>query len=202
MKELPTVTLIGYDGPLVDRTVRVMNYCQNLFRFAAVKLWCSHYPTLNLSNGDILPCDEGGHKGAQEFEIRGFKIDTPHCLFVSHDGFIVNPGMWDDSWLQWDYIGAPWRSDHIPPINGKVHLVGNSGFCLRSKRFLEVSKASFTLFRPEMLSDVFLCRIAHELFEAAGIKYAPLEVANNFAFESRTGGAELKLWISWKLSYT
>ena len=36
-------------------------------------------------------------------------IDTSHCLLIQADGFVINPNKWDDSWLEYDYIGAPWE---------------------------------------------------------------------------------------------
>ena len=35
-------------------------------------------------------------------------IDTSHCLLVQPDGFVLFPEKWQNSWLDYDYIGAPW----------------------------------------------------------------------------------------------
>lgn len=188
MTNLPTVTLIGYDGPKVDRTVRVMNYCQKMFQFGAVKLWSSFEPTLKLDNGTVIPTAESGHKGSEIWEINGIEIETEHCLFVSHDGFIVNPARWNPEWLRYDFIGAPWRADMI---DGSPHRVGNTGFCLRSKFFIDMCKLAYPFYKLETYGDVFQCRVMRDTFEYRGIKFAPVWLADMFSFESVTGGCEL-----------
>lgn len=59
-------------------------------------------------------------------------IETSHCLTIQSDSRIVNPSAWDDGWLEYDYIGAPWPPGHT----GTPFRVGNSGFALRSRRLL------------------------------------------------------------------
>lgn len=57
-------------------------------------------------------------------------VDTDFNLIVHHDGYAVNKDAWTDQFLNYDYIGAVW------PIfqNKKNRMVGNGGFCLRSKK--------------------------------------------------------------------
>ena len=61
--------------------------------------------------------------------------DTSHVLSIQTDGYILNPENWNKDWLQYDYIRAPWVKQ---PWN-KNNRVGNSGFCLRSKRLLDAT---------------------------------------------------------------
>ena len=66
-------------------------------------------------------------------------VDTSHCLLVQPDGFVLFPDKWDDEWLKYDYIGAPWayvEDAYIDPF-GRHWRVGNGGFSLRSKAFLK-----------------------------------------------------------------
>jgi len=55
-------------------------------------------------------------------------IDTEFCLVVQRDGFILNPGKWDNEWLRLDYIA---------PLFMQYDIVGSGGFSLRSKRMME-----------------------------------------------------------------
>src|SRR6266850_1256662 len=53
-------------------------------------------------------------------------VKTSHILTIQWDGWVINPHLWNDDWLQYDYIGAPWDDG----------CVGNGGFSLRSKRLM------------------------------------------------------------------
>ena len=72
-------------------------------------------------------------------------------LVIQDDGHIVNPSLWDEEFLKYDYIGLPWPFEDSwiekqlkeqRPIIRKVYpknRVGNGGFSLRSRKFLEFS---------------------------------------------------------------
>jgi hypothetical protein len=53
---------------------------------------------------------------------------------------IVRPELWSNDFLEYDYIGAPWMYSDTSYITdeGEHVPVGNGGFCLRSKKFLEM----------------------------------------------------------------
>lgn len=120
-------------------------------------------------------------------------ITTEFCLIVQPDGFVTNPLMWSDSFLNFDYIGAPWDIalsqlalyscnmglfdlDKVPII------VGNGGFSLRSKKILtEASKLDYdNLSIPE---DNFYCIYKRKQLKDLGIKYADIPTAKRFALE-------------------
>lgn len=58
-------------------------------------------------------------------------VDTEHVLTVQWDGMAYDKSMWDDAFLTYDYIGAPW------PFVVTDNKVGNGGFSLRSKKLLD-----------------------------------------------------------------
>lgn len=105
-------------------------------------------------------------------------IHTTHVLLVQWDGYIINPSVWTDEFLEYDYIGATWG--FLPKED---YRVGNGGFSLRSKRLLEA------LQDPEIIEthpeDVAICRQYRPLLEQRyGIRFAPETVAERFSFES------------------
>src|SRR4029079_18721760 len=59
-------------------------------------------------------------------------IKTPFVLFVEWDGYVIEPRAWHPSFREYDYIGAKWIDNAADGMN-----VGNSGFCLQSKRLLD-----------------------------------------------------------------
>ncbi len=116
---------------------------------------------------------------------RGVAGDEGHLLHIHPDGYIVNASAWNPDWLNYDYIGAPWGN----------RIVGNNGFALISRRFWkEVARMNIP---PEECfpADAVFCypveipipggRGKHlkPALEAAGMKYAPFEVASRFSAE-------------------
>jgi hypothetical protein len=116
-------------------------------------------------------------------------ITTSHCLTVQSDSRIVNPAAWDGRWLDYDYIGAPWPPGHT----GTPYRVGNSGFCLRSRRLLQATahlpNDSYIWrgrVKQSCRDDVITCVMYRPQLEDQGLRFAPVEVAARFAFESST----------------
>jgi hypothetical protein len=99
-----------------------------------------------------------------------------HVLFISWDGFVVNPKAWDKQFLNYDYIGAP-----LP--NSKTG--GNGGFCLKSKKFLnqQTNICDDSSLPCGLNEDIILSISLRDQFIKAGCKYAPYSVAKNFAVE-------------------
>lgn len=117
-------------------------------------------------------------------------IDCDYYMFIHDDGFIINPNLWSDDFLKYDYIGAPWINNEDEPefgwvtTYGKKAAVGNGGFCIRSKKFLyESSKLPYTFNANE---DVYLCAIMNEHLINLGIKFADIETAAKFSLETKT----------------
>jgi len=117
-------------------------------------------------------------------------IATDFCLIVQWDGFIINHDLWRDEFLNYDYIGAPW--DHAISKN----RIGNCGFSLRSKKFLEVSskleynpKECQWLYdwqqnhRDTTPEDWFLCYENYEYMLEQNVKFPNVKLAAQFAVE-------------------
>jgi len=106
------------------------------------------------------------------------ELHTTHALFVQYDGWVLDGRLWRDSWLEYDYIGAPWPWYPDRPV-------GNGGFSLRSCRLLHwlaTHRASFPLLAGYAEDDL-LCRYYRPALEATGFRFAPEEVGQAFAFE-------------------
>jgi hypothetical protein len=84
--------------------------------------------------------------------------------------------LWNNKWLTYDYIGAPWGW-HSDGLN-----VGNGGFSLRSRqlgRFIGETQR----FVPKHPEDDTLCREYRKELESFGFLWADLDTARSFAFE-------------------
>lgn len=101
-------------------------------------------------------------------------VDTDFAMCIQWDAFILNPDAWEEDFLSYDYIGAPWWfSDD--------RNVGNGGFSIRSRKFLEVaSTLPLKNFNPE---DLVLCRTYRNLLLERDIRFAPEALAAKFSRE-------------------
>lgn len=160
--DLKDVTLFGVDVNK-ERLHLAIETCQKQLKFAE---------TIEL-NPDIR-----SKEAYSAFIIKEtYKyIKTSHVLIVQHDGYVVNPMVWDDSWLQYDYIGATWW--YTDGMN-----VGNGGFSLRSKRLMEIVGTDPNIIEMHPEDDAICRRYRKYLESNYGIKFAPDEVADKFSFE-------------------
>jgi hypothetical protein len=99
--------------------------------------------------------------------------------------------MWRDYWLDYDFIGSPWPPDSLGGIMNM--RVGNTGFCLKSKKFMEACalpeiSEKYTGRHPtegrSWAGDEYCCVEKRPQLETMGIKFAPLSVACDFGWEN------------------
>lgn len=164
---MKNVTLIVFEGVTSkwEDTGRVFDYCRRLFDFGA-----EHYITRDFSKKECMA-----------FEMYGFLplVETSHALICTWDGFIVHPHLWREQWLEYDFIGAPW-----PASWGVDHQVGNTGFTLQSRKFLQALHDHRHLYDQDNdISDAWMCRTMHERFTSLGLRYAPVAEAGTFSWE-------------------
>jgi len=114
-------------------------------------------------------------------------IQTSHCLLIHHDGYVVNPDLWNNEWLGLDFIGAPWplpqdEYSYRTP-SGKLVRVGNS-VSLRSKVLMDlVASLPMEYHFGNNNEDGQICVWSRDWLEEQGCKFAPLEVAKYFSKE-------------------
>jgi hypothetical protein len=76
--------------------------------------------------------------------------------------------------MEWDYVGAPVRDWGKWPV-------GNGGFSLRSRKFLDAAAALAPAGCNRRVEDYHLCIERREELEQAGMRFAPEEVALRFS---------------------
>ncbi len=198
--KLHNVTLLGIDCVEVSRLAKALDICSESIEFAQTKLLTS------LQTDDVRKV-EIGHigsiEGYSDFCLRDLQryVETDFVLLVQHDGFILNPDSWQEEFLAYDYIGAPmlgteWflsRFRLSAEYAGKS-MVGNGGFCLRSKKFLETTaklfeKGVFVNSNPE---DVAYSVWYRKEMESEGVRFAPAELAKEFSIEGNINGGYQK----------
>lgn len=112
-------------------------------------------------------------------------IETDYVLVIQWDGMAVNPNMWDDNFLKFDYIGAIWPW----PIKGEQ--IGNGGFSFRSRRLIEACQDNEIKLGgySDQNEDIAICVEYKKMLESKyGINFANLDIARKFSTENE--------WIS------
>lgn len=193
--KLPDVTLVAMTSVRVDETIKAMKYSMRGIDFGHAVIITHQKPAnlpLNIEYRHIDVLDSIDRFNYEAVYHMGDYIETKFALLVHYDGFVVNPDMWDDEFLNYDYIGSPWP---IPPeedkvsyrdINGNLCRVGNS-VSIRSKRLMDLPAKINMEWKPVhgwYNEDGFICCNNRHIFEEYGMKYAPLEVAVRFGHET------------------
>lgn len=177
MLKLPDVTLVLVDTCHHKAAALAVETCQKHIRFGRVALFSNK--VLDVFNGTHIIHQLDSVQAWEKFiwyRMPGY-ITTSHALIVQYDSWVLNPDLWDDEFLKYDYIGAPWGW-HGDGLN-----TGNGGFSLRSKKLmchLLDNPVTYPCLSPE---DDKLCRKYRPVLESKGFVWAPDELAMKFAFE-------------------
>ncbi len=191
--QLPQVTLAAMTSVKIYETIKALQYSMQGVDFGEVVL-ITHRKPLFLPKGitykhtsRLTEIDHFNYKIAYEL---GDYIQTPFCLLVHYDGFVIHPESWREEFLKYDYIGSPWpipAGEHTYwDADGNLCRVGNS-VSLRSKQLLDFPREAGLKWEPSRdgtyNEDIFLCCMNKHLIEAAGMKIAPMGVARYFGRE-------------------
>lgn len=189
---LPNVDLITINTVNPEIGMQVLLKCKEQIDFGNVILF-TNKDIKTQDNIKIIKIQELSYADYNNFclKLKNYS-DNDFVLLVQDDGFIINPNLWTDDFLNYDYIGAPWPADTPWSVEtSKINRIGNGGFSLRSKKFLEFSN-TFDRVLPTLVprfgyfthEDLFLCILKYYEAINYGIKYAPLDVAIKFSYEN------------------
>lgn len=194
LPQLNDITLITVTSVEIERAANALLVSSESCKFGAIKLLSPNKPNIlhrTIEHVSIPPIDFTGYSKFMIEEL--YKVvDTNFCLVVQADGFVTNPSLWTNEFLDYDYVGAPWPSavqvhnGSISQINFDKNRVGNGGFSLRSKKLLEVcSQVKFDALEfPIKSEDLIICHFLFEEMCKVGIRFAPLQLASRFSIES------------------
>lgn len=176
-RKFDNITLLWVDHKK-DRLLKAFEICSHYFDFAEKKLITVTDKEYTAKDGvQICKANINSIEAYSEFMIKKVHkyVNTDYVLIIQYDWFILDPQAWDDAFLQYDYIGAPWwyQDDNN---------VWNWWFSLRSKKLLEMLATDLAIqeFHPE---DHHICRTYWDYLKSKGIRFAPEEVASKFSIE-------------------
>lgn len=179
MINLSNITLISIcNDKYLKKTKKAMDYCLTKAKF---------YDAILIQDDNI---NEVSYAETCIFGLKNF-IESDFCLVIQWDGFIINETLWNEAFLNYDYIGSPWGFK-----DDCRNRIGNGGFSIRSKKFLEVSSTvkynpfDYDVYLPIQRAsrniapeDWFLCYDRYYYLIENGIKFPSMELAYSFAVE-------------------
>jgi hypothetical protein len=206
MKLKLDIDLITVNCDKVDEGIKTLNYCSKNIEFNNIFLLTHKEVSGNFNlikinkNKDIVDYNN------QMVQLHKL-VKSEYCLIVQHDGHILNHRNWSNQFFDYDYIGAPWPNSESwkkrwikYPENIKNNIyknidhnrVGNGGFSLRSKRYLDYCST----FEPDFLKhgvpeDIFLNLVNYEKAKDSGMKYPDVKTAIKFSYETPLKGQDL-----------
>lgn len=185
---LKNVTLYGADTVDLQRQLKAFAICESYADFGAKKILThseENYTTntgIEVINTNLI----NSLRDYNQFNLKHLNdhIETEFVMVAEYDGFILNPDAWMDEFLAYDYIGAPLLVDG-------VQLVGNGGFSIRSKKFLELVQSDESIQLGDKSDhkyaeneDWVCCAVRREYLEGKGIRFAPAELGHKFSLEN------------------
>ena len=201
MKE---ITIVAASDVNINETINALKVSSDILKPYKTILFTSHSYFKSIKNDCILfekikPLrSKSDYSNFLIFELYKY-IKTSHVLIVQWDGFIINPKKWQNNFLLYDYIGAPFiprikAISYSRDINNDFYVIGNGGFSLRSKKLIE-APSKYNLFDDVNLTnsneDGFICVLHRKFLESKGFKWAPFNVAKEFSIESPLNISEL-----------
>ena len=114
----------------------------------------------------------------------GKHITTDFTMVIQYDGMPTDPTRWQDEFMKYDYIGAPW------PWFPEDRRVGNGGFSLRSRKLTDLCLDDQLVFDPgpnEWQEDVHIGVLYKDWFVKNGAEFAPIPLAKQFSAENPGG---------------
>ena len=190
---LDQITLVSVTSVDLPATELAMMISMHDIHYGEVKLLTSEEFIPQDPQIQIVKIPKLDFEGYSRFILNDLYrfIDTDYCLVIQADGFVLNAQKWQDQFLDYDYIGAPWPILEMPLGNQIVFIeknrVGNGGFSLRSKKLLlETSKINLEkLDTPTKSEDLIICHFLFEDMIKNGIKFPSPELAAQFSIESQ-----------------
>jgi hypothetical protein len=189
--KLNNVTIAAVAGTKAQETLKAIKYSMRELEFDRAILITPE--DIQDDVVEIIKCEPLNYERYNHFIVYRLHkyINTTHCLLVQNDGYVVNPGMWQEEWMRYDYIGALWPLPHdnfsFRDLEGNIQRVGNGGFTLRSKKLLCLANdlhLEWKEYYGFYHEDGFFCCHNRAAYESAGCKFAPIEVAAQFSHET------------------
>ncbi len=179
---LPDVTLICVDTAHPKLALYAVARSMAWIDFGAAVLITRPHHGLSPPPPGLRLVTDGTIRTVQDyskFMLRGLSpyVKTSHCLVIQWDGFVLDPSMWSDDFLRFDYIGPIWER-----LQNQERCSCTGGFTLRSRRLLTALLDE--RIESDKAEDVCIALEYRDALERHhDIRYADRPTASRFAIE-------------------
>lgn len=210
MLKLHNVTLVCVEDTDQEQLHLLQEIIQGVTQwidFYDIKVFSSH--DHSIVTNKIKPIENLGDYSVFILNDLVKYIESDYLMIIQTDGYPLASEGWRNSFLNYDYIGAPWTrvvsqtGIHSVIVSGDksaLHApagcsVGNGGFSLRSRKLMEeVAKANYR-YTPldwvkaeikdwKFAEDEYICKYMNAELRSKGYTFAPVEEAQNFSAEN------------------
>jgi len=168
------------DSRWIVQAGQVLRYCATVMKPERMILFTHNAVALKAYPFDVIRIPELNWQSYNIFlnRVIPMYIQSEFAMSVHYDGFPIDESLWRSEFLDWDYIGATWNDG----------VVGNGGFCIESRKLLEL-KPAMPMDRSdfETPSDRLVCGVRRAWLEERGVRFAPPDLALQFSTE-QVGG--------------
>jgi hypothetical protein len=179
--DLPNLSLIIADCVNYERAKLSFDHCTSFINFGEAKILTS----IDVDSPEVVKISPitriEEYCPFMIYELPKY-VNTEMVMVAQWDGFIRDINLWDDDFLKYDYIGAPWPDSILFPGVPKHFNVGNGGFSIRSKKLIDFLATDKNI-TYHVLEDVMICQLNRAYLEMKGFKFAPTELASKFSWE-------------------
>jgi hypothetical protein len=193
MLDLNNITLVALTSVRLEQTIKALQHSSLKINFGDIKLLSDIKPDNlpdNITHEYVPKCNNIDEWNYHIIYTLPKYIETDYIILIHDNGFIVNPEVWTDEFLKYDYIGAPWplpKDDFsYRDINGEVIRQGNS-VSLRSKKLLDVANKldlEWKAFHGFTNEDGFICVNYRHEYINEGCVFAPIDISCLFSKET------------------
>ncbi len=195
--QLRNVTLVAVSGLNPAGAIQALEYSMQGVDYYQVVL-IAHYAPSDLDkritfkkckDTELVSQDRSNTNDYSKFMLYNLcdYIESDYVLIVHNDAYVLRPHKWEDKFLEYDYLGAPFREKTHFTNEGEEVRIGNGGFSLRSKKMLTIFNELNLPFTDNgtgyFHEDGVICVYYRKLLEDKGIKFCPTDVGARFALE-------------------
>jgi hypothetical protein len=184
MLNLQNIELYCIDGDFTKKDIftKIISYINKTFNFKQIKYFSPENP--NIDNTNFIKINKiNSSEDYSEFIIADLAqyLESDFILTAHSDGFPINPHMWTDEYLNYDFIGAPWpwKIGNDELNMGKSF---NGGFSLRSSKFVKL-QTRIPKIHQRWHEDAVVTDIHRPWFLSNGCRYSTYELAKQFSLE-------------------
>lgn len=178
--QLPDVTLVCADCKNIPEAIEAMEISLYYADFGDVKFLTSEETDYKYKV-KIDPIRSYSDYSRFIFNnLNQYVTKTNFCNIIQHDGFWLNPNNWTDEFYDYDFTGSLLGPEELPEI------VGNGGFCLRSKKLLDICANIGKMYNDKNIDfseDLAIVFYFRAWLESQGIKFAPVNIAKKWGVE-------------------